>query len=194
MNISRLNKIAAVTATFLLLIVQFGQPAYADSKANISTEAKSGKCDYHQVGQKHLYWGDLHVHTAYSLDAYAFGTLKTPAQAYAFARGEAMTLQDGSTAQLDRPLDFAAVTDHAEWFDLLHICTDPQNFDDPYCERLRKDSSMENGSSLFVDYVIPTITQEAPQATPICIADPAKCVESQKVSVAARTRPSQCRK
>jgi hypothetical protein len=180
MNISRLNKIAAVTATFLLLIVQFGQPAYADSKANISTEAKSGKCDYHQVGQKHLYWGDLHVHTAYSLDAYAFGTLKTPAQAYAFARGEAMTLQDGSTAQLDRPLDFAAVTDHAEWFDLLHICTDPQNFDDPYCERLRKDSSMENGSSLFVDYVIPTITQEAPQATPICIADPAKCVEAKK--------------
>ena len=180
MNISRLNKIAAVTATFLLLIVQFGQPAYADSKANISTEAKSGKCDYHQVGQKHLYWGDLHVHTAYSLDAYAFGTLKTPAQAYAFARGEAMTLQDGSIAQLDRPLDFAAVTDHAEWFDLLHICTDPQNFDDPYCERLRKDSSMENGSSLFVDYVIPTITQEAPQATPICIADPAKCVEAKK--------------
>ena len=180
MNISRLNKIAAVTATFLLLIVQFGQPAYADSKANISTEAKSGKCDYHQVGQKHLYWGDLHVHTAYSLDAYAFGTLKTPAQAYAFARGEAMTLQDGSTAQLDRPLDFAAVTDHAEWFDLLHICTDPQNFDDPYCERLRKDSSMENGSSLFVDYVIPTITQEAPQATPICIADPAKCVNAKK--------------
>jgi len=180
MNISRLNKIAAATATFLLLIVQFGQPAYADSKANISTKAKSGKCDYHQVGQKHLYWGDLHVHTAYSLDAYAFGTLKTPAQAYAFARGEAMTLQDGSTAQLDRPLDFAAVTDHAEWFDLLHICTDPQNFDDPYCERLRKDSSMENGSSLFVDYVIPTITQEAPQATPICIADPAKCVNAKK--------------
>lgn len=180
MNISRLNKIAAVTATFLLLIVRFGQPAYADSKANISTETKSGKCDYHQVGQKHLYWGDLHVHTAYSLDAYAFGTLKTPAQAYAFARGEAMTLQDGSTAQLDRPLDFAAVTDHAEWFDLLHICTDPQNFDDPYCERLRKDSSMENGSSLFVDYVIPTITQEAPQATPICIADPAKCVKAKK--------------
>ncbi|MDA8953165.1 DUF3604 domain-containing protein [Pseudomonadales bacterium] len=160
--------------------MQFGQPAYADRKTNISTKAKSGKCDYHQVGQKHLYWGDLHVHTAYSLDAYAFGTLKTPAQAYAFARGDAMTLQDGSTAQLDRPLDFAAVTDHAEWFDLLHICTGPQNFDDPYCERLRKDSSMENGSSLFVDYVIPTITQEAPQATPICIADPVKCVTAKK--------------
>ena len=180
MNTSPRKKIAAISATFLLLIVQFGQSAYADNSTDISTDAKNGECEYHQAGQKHLYWGDLHVHTAYSLDAYAFGTLKTPAQAYAFARGDAMTLQDGSTAQLDRPLDFAAVTDHAEWFDLLHICTDPENFDDPYCERLRKDSSMENGSSLFADYVIPTITQEAPQATPICTADPGKCIEAKK--------------
>ena len=180
MNILRLNKISAFTALFLFFFLRTAQTAYADTKMDFDTEVNNGKCDYHQVGQKHLYWGDLHVHTAYSLDAYAFGTLKTPAQAYAFARGEAMTLQDGSTAQLDRPLDFAAVTDHAEWFDLLHICTDPQNFDDPYCERLKRDSSMENGSSLFVDYVIPTITQEAPQATPICIADPEKCADAKK--------------
>ncbi len=180
MNKSHLKRISAQIATCLLMTVCISQLTYADDNLSADRQIKGGTCDYYQTGQKHLYWGDLHVHTAYSLDAYAFGTLKTPAQAYAFARGEAMTLQDGSTAQLDRPLDFAAVTDHAEWFDLLHICTDPENFEDPYCERLRKDSSMENGSRLFADYVIPTITQEAPQATPICIADPAKCVAAKK--------------
>jgi hypothetical protein len=154
MNNSQLQKIAVFTATFLLLAAQLSQTVHAEEKFNANAEVKDGACDYYEAGQKHLYWGDLHVHTAYSLDAYAFGTLKTPAQAYAFARGEAMTLQDGSTAQLDRPLDFAAVTDHAEWFDLLHICTDPQNFAAPYCERLRKDSSMELKEHYLKNYQI----------------------------------------
>ncbi len=134
-----------------------------------------GHCEYYKPGQKNLYWGDLHVHTAYSLDAYAFGTLKTPREAYSFARGNETVMPDGSRARLDRPLDFAAVTDHAEWFDLMHVCTDPQKLDDPYCNRLRSESSMEKGSSLFADYVIPTITKEAPMMTPVCTANPERC-------------------
>ena len=180
MKNSLLQKAAASIATCLVLVMCFINPSYAENKPAVNSSSTVGTCDYYKAGEKHLYWGDLHVHTAYSLDAYAFGTLKTPAEAFAFARGQAMTLQDGSVAQLERPLDFAAVTDHAEWFDLMHICTDPQNFDDPYCERLRTDSSTENGSSLFVDYVIPTITLESPQATPVCIANPAKCSAATK--------------
>src|SRR5580692_6596626 len=36
---------------------------------------------------KNVYWGNLHQHTGYSLDAYSWGTRATPAQAYAFADG-----------------------------------------------------------------------------------------------------------
>ncbi|MGA1758460.1 MAG: DUF3604 domain-containing protein, partial [Pseudomonadales bacterium] len=72
-----------------------------------------------------VFWGDMHVHTAYSLDAYSFGTLSTPREAYSFAKGEPLTMADGSVAKLHRPLDFVAVTDHAEWFDFMYVCTDP---------------------------------------------------------------------
>jgi len=63
---------------------------------------------------RNAYFGDLHVHTAYSSDAYAFGTLATPYDAYRFAKGEAIKHPAGFDLQLDRPLDFYAVTDHAK--------------------------------------------------------------------------------
>lgn len=78
-----------------------------------------------------LYWGDLHVHTRYSLDASTQDTRTTPAEAYDFARGEVIGIQpwvDGQTLrrmQLQRPLDFAAVTDHAELLGEVEICNTP---------------------------------------------------------------------
>ena len=62
---------------------------------------------------KNLYFGDLHVHTALSADAYMNGTLASSDQAYRFAKGESITI-GGRTMKLRRPLDFCAVTDHAE--------------------------------------------------------------------------------
>ncbi len=63
--------------------------------------------------QRNAYFGDLHVHTTYSFDAYAFGTLATPYDAYRFAQGEAIKHPAGFDMQLSEPLDFYAVTDHA---------------------------------------------------------------------------------
>ncbi|MES0874777.1 DUF3604 domain-containing protein [Sinimarinibacterium thermocellulolyticum] len=78
------------------------------------------------------YFGDLHVHTRYSLDANTQGTIVGPHEAYRFALGERLGIQpydeNGAplrTTQLARPLDFAAVTDHAELFGETEICTNP---------------------------------------------------------------------
>ena len=62
--------------------------------------------------ERNAYFGDLHVHTKYSFDAYAFGTLATPYDAYRFAKGEAIKHPAGFDLQLHAPLDFYGVTDH----------------------------------------------------------------------------------
>jgi hypothetical protein len=59
-------------------------------------------------------FGELHVHTSYSLDAYIGGARLTPFDAYRFARGETVLL-NGQKHNIAKPLDFAAVTDHAEY-------------------------------------------------------------------------------
>ncbi len=78
------------------------------------------------------YFGDLHVHTAFSQDASTQGTRNTPRDAYRFARGEELGIQpyDASghalrALRLARPLDFAAVTDHAEQLGEVRICNTP---------------------------------------------------------------------
>jgi hypothetical protein len=68
-------------------------------------------------------FGDLHVHTSWSADAYAGGNRLGPNTAYRFAKGEKVELQTGAEAQLQTPLDFVALTDHAEGFETQLPCT-----------------------------------------------------------------------
>lgn len=132
-------------------------------------------CPEYQAGDKQIFWGDLHVHSGYSLDAWGYGTATTPAESYAFAKGATLKLADGSRAKLPRPLDFMAVTDHAEWFNLMYRCTDPQRSDHAYCNILTEKNTPATGSEVFAEYVLPTITRASPQPTPICREQPDAC-------------------
>ncbi|NOU03947.1 MAG: DUF3604 domain-containing protein [Novosphingobium sp.] len=61
-----------------------------------------------------VYWGDTHLHTANSVDAFGFGNRLGPEEALRFAQGEEVTSSTGVKAKLARPLDFLVITDHAE--------------------------------------------------------------------------------
>ena len=74
--------------------------------------------------QRSAYFGDLHVHTEYSFDAYNFGTTATPYDAYRYAKGEAIAHPSGYQVQLRTPLDFYAVTDHAMFLGLVKEAAD----------------------------------------------------------------------
>lgn len=84
-----------------MLIAAAGLALHANSFAASAPERKA-------------YFGDLHLHTTYSFDAYVMmGTKSTPDTAYRFARGEPVEYL-GHTVQRRWPLDFLAVTDHSE--------------------------------------------------------------------------------
>ena len=68
----------------------------------------------------HVYWGDTHLHTNLSTDAYNFGNQRLGLdEAYQFAKGQAVKTHNGLTAILNRPLDFLVIADHASNMGLM---------------------------------------------------------------------------
>jgi len=87
----------------------------------------------HYSAERRPFFGELHVHTVFSQDSLLLDVRATPEDAYRFARGGEIELPGPlshtdakRTRRLRRPLDFAAVTDHAEYFDAVGVCLDAE--------------------------------------------------------------------
>ena len=113
---------------------------------------------------KNAYFGETHLHTSVSMDAFIGGNRISAEDAYRFARGEELMI-NGSPLRLKRPLDFAAVTDHAEYMRETFTLMTPGSpgYDDPLAIQMREVDNLEDGMSLFVKYVVaPNRTGEKP--------------------------------
>lgn len=101
------------------------------SQSSETAPATTGQTDQTQNidrnPTKDAYFGDLHVHTQNSFDAFIFNVRTTPEDAYRFARGEAIQHGGGFNIQLAEPLDFLAVTDHGEYLGIVPAMADPSN-------------------------------------------------------------------
>jgi len=76
---------------------------------------------------RQAYFGDLHLHTSYSFDAYIMGTSRVdPDEAYRFAKGETIDYL-GKPIRRREPLDFLAVTDHSENMGVVNQLEDPNS-------------------------------------------------------------------
>ena len=76
--------------------------------------------------ERDAYFGETHVHTSWSLDAFALGNLLTnPGDAYKYFKGESIKHPMGYDVKIDTPLDWAGVTDHSEYAGVLNLANEP---------------------------------------------------------------------
>ncbi len=76
--------------------------------------------------ERNAYFGQTHVHTSWSFDAYVFGnTITGPEDAYKYSLGQPIKHPGGYMVKLKRPLDFEAVTDHAEYVGVVRLANEP---------------------------------------------------------------------
>jgi len=134
---------AIVFVILMTAVTASAEPAGPGSAA--ATESRQ-PCR-NRAPHRQPFFGDLHVHTSLSQDASTQGTRNTPRDAYRFARGERVGVQPydehgnpGRNLQLERPLDFAAVTDHAELLGEVEICRTPgmSGYDSIVCKIYRR--------------------------------------------------------
>jgi len=174
--------------------------APAPARADADTGACAGRDSLRQP-----FFGDTHVHTALSMDAWGQGTLARPRDAYRYARGEAIGIQpydeDGRPSahvQLRVPLDFAVVTDHSDLLGETAICASPgaEGHDSLVCRVLRRWPKL--GYALVNGYVY---SSEKPSRYSFCGDGGALCLDAargpwQEIRAAAeefQDRPPACR-
>jgi hypothetical protein len=153
---------------------------------------------------RNAYFGDLHVHTMLSFDAYADDVRLGPEDAYAFARGQSVMVppldSQGNGTQplkLDRPLDFAAVTDHAEFLGEVIMCTTPGSaaYNSEFCTSYRT-----GGAKAIQMIALPLSFSRPSRSAEVCGEDGQGCVPTskegwsriQKATEAAYDRSSAC--
>ncbi len=118
----KIRCVAILFSVFVMIL----SPMFAS--AELERTEQREPCDDFHVLKKPLF-GDLHVHTRFSFDSYVSSQRNDPWGAYRYAKGEPITLpdEDGKQtviAQLQRPLDFTAVTDHSELLGPISVCTE----------------------------------------------------------------------
>jgi hypothetical protein len=78
--------------------------------------------------ERDAYFGETHVHTSWSLDAFSLGNMvTTPGDAYKYFKGEPIKHPMGFEIKIDTPLDFAGVTDHSEYVGVVNSANDPSS-------------------------------------------------------------------
>jgi len=135
---------------------------------------------------RNAYFGETHVHTMYSLDAYIGDNRMSPSMAYRFAKGEAFEIH-GVKKQLKRPLDFAAVTDHSEYIGEMYstIVKGAPGYDNEDLKALRNLKTLKEKQQWFFKYVLSVNRGAAKPEHPSFFAGPSTVKSAWKIMIEA---------
>lgn len=123
-------------------VIDEGRERPVEPPAHMDTPDRTARLDRSTVppSTRRAFFGDLHLHTTMSFDAWTFGTKVTPDEAFRFGRGETVRVPASQVADQQGlavngmvparrawPLDFMAVTDHSEFMGVMHQLDDPNS-------------------------------------------------------------------
>ncbi|WP_057831819.1 DUF3604 domain-containing protein [Colwellia sp. TT2012] len=116
---------------------------------------------------KNAYFGETHMHTKFSLDAYIGGNRMSPLDSLQFAQGQEKMI-NGEMHKLNRPLDFAATTDHAEYIGEMYTTFDEEavGHNQAQLKELRDLTEYKDQLRWFIKYVISVNRGDAKPAHP----------------------------
>jgi Protein of unknown function (DUF3604) len=119
-------------------------------------------------------WGDTHLHTSNSSDAFGFGVRLGPDDALRFARGEEVTSTTGIKAKLSRPLDFLVISDHSDGLAVMKTIFETPGFliTDPVIRKWHDE--MQQGPEGSMKVAAELIDAFSKHALPPGMNDPAK--------------------
>ncbi len=173
MSISRkINSVYVGSVISLVVLVGCG-PTNDDGQPEVAVDESASELVHASASMpaanplRNAYFGETHVHTTFSLDAYLGGTRLGPDEVYRYAKGESVSLL-GQSLVLKRPLDFAAVTDHAEYLGEMFstMVEGAPGHDQDLLKELRGMTDMDTRRAWFLKYVISSNRSDTPEHPP----------------------------
>ena len=159
-----MNKFRAFPQTLLVLAASLQlvgceneSPPVVDVKPISDTSVDKQKSD-RDIGlnpERDVYFGETHMHTAFSLDAYIGGNRMSHEDAYRYAKGEGVMV-DGRELKRHRPLDFVAISDHAEYIGEMYstMTEGAPGYDQDLLKQLRTMTDLKEREKWFLKYVV----------------------------------------
>lgn len=149
---------------FLCILILFSCNQKKNEKKDFNTEPEPTNEGYVHNGisydvsenpLKEAYFGEQHLHTAASMDAFIAGTRLTPDDAYRFAQG-AEVMVNGKPHKINRPLDWAAVTDHGEFLGEAYTLMNPgtPGYDSEAAKSMREATDLVTALTVYKKYVL----------------------------------------
>ncbi|PHS63290.1 MAG: hypothetical protein COB12_09700 [Flavobacterium sp.] len=125
------NLFVSLLAILVIASCKNDKSTEATSEKEITSEAENNETTGKTKGfseTKNAYFGNLHIHTSWSFDGFTNGSVTEPDDAYRWAQGESIPGGgDGTPLQIKTPLDWYAVSDHAEWMGMFKMMEDPNS-------------------------------------------------------------------